>query len=262
VDRDVYVDGASANDAAGHFEDLWHSEHVADLRVHVLPAERRSAACVLDEAISSLEREHFIAVDTRHDWSANQRDVGRVRFLDDGGGENRHQVASEIEDIIGEAKRSIVIESPYLVPSKALLELLEKKSAAGVYILIVTNSFRSTDGVLPYAGYIKYRRRVLRAGIDIAEYKGPDTLHAKTIVIDGHTVLIGSYNLDPRSENLNTEVMCVARDERIAGEVLDSIDAHVANSWRAGHRDEAPPHEHSFSVWALRLLLPVFESQL
>ena len=262
VDRDVYVDGASAGDAARHFENLWRSEHVADLRVRVPPAALQNAGCILDDALHDLVREHFIAVDTGHDWSAGQRDIGRVRFLDDSRGENNHEVASEIADIINTANTSIVIESPYLVPSKALLELLEKKSAAGVYILIVTNSFRSTDGVLPYAGYLRYRHRVLRAGIDIAEYKGPDTLHAKTMVIDGRTILIGSYNLDPRSENLNTEVMCVARDEETAGEVLDSVDAHLEHSWRVGHRDEAPPVEHSFSVWALRMLVPVLKSQL
>ncbi|HSP32767.1 MAG TPA: phosphatidylserine/phosphatidylglycerophosphate/cardiolipin synthase family protein, partial [Thermoanaerobaculia bacterium] len=262
VDRDVYVDGASAAEAQRYFENLWTSENVAELHVHVPAVARRSASCILDAALHDLEREHFIALDMGTDWSAGRRDAGPVQFLHDRGGENRGEVGAEIADIIDGAKRSIVIESPYLVPSKSLLELLEKKSAEGVYILIVTNSFRSTDGVLPYAGYIKYRRRVLRAGIDIAEFKGPDTLHAKTMVIDGRTVLIGSYNLDPRSQNLNTEVMCVARDAAIAGEVLDSIAGHVADSWRAGRRGESPPHERSFSVWALRLLLPVFENQL
>jgi phosphatidylserine/phosphatidylglycerophosphate/cardiolipin synthase-like enzyme len=97
--------------------------------------------------------------------------------------------------------------------------------------VIVTNSLRSCDGALPFAGYIKYRRRMVRDGIDLREYRGPDTLHAKTLVIDGRTALVGSYNIDPRSHNLDTEVMCVANDETIARQLLASIDRHIDNAW-------------------------------
>jgi len=77
--------------------------------------------------------------------------------------------------------------------------------------------------------------------------------------------MIGSYNLDPRSQNLNAEAMCIAEDETAAQELAASIDEHVQNAWMVGHRRErhGPTSRASrLRAWALRLLLPLFERQL
>jgi phosphatidylserine/phosphatidylglycerophosphate/cardiolipin synthase-like enzyme len=267
VDRDVYIEGASAADADRHFAKLWSSRHVADLKVRVSAKEKEEAARILDAA----RCDPYVRLDTNTDWSAGQRDVETVRFLHDPlVSEEGTRVAERLAKIVDGAQSSIVIESPYLVPSKSLLEQLEKKLKQGVYVQIVTNSLRSADGVLPQAGYLKYRRRLARAGIDVREYKGPDPLHAKSYVIDGKVAIIGSYNLDPRSQNLNSEVMCVAEDEELAQALLESIDLHLQNAWtvrRNGrplrvHRDPEVSRAKSFRAWAAKLLLPLVENQL
>ena len=265
VDRDVYVDGASAADADRHFENLWNSGHVADLRVSVSDRDKEQAALRLTAALATLARENVIALDTGEDWSADQKDAGTVRFLHDPvHADDGPRVAQSFMAILENARTSIVIESPYLVPSKSLLQLFERKLKEGVTVTVLTNSLRSCDGVLPQAGYLKYRRRLLRSGIDLREYRGPDMLHAKTAVVDGRVVMVGSYNLDPRSQNLNTEAICVAEDEEIAREVLASIDAHLANAWTVGSASRGPRERRSqrFRVWAARLLLPLIENQL
>ena len=270
VDRDVYVDGPSAAEAKRHFEALWSSRHVADLWTHVSAAEKKRAGELLDQAARELVCDGFLELSTGRDWSHGRKDIAAVRFLHDSAG-GGPQVTDGIIDALPQATHSIVIETPYLVPSKELIELLEKKLSEGVYVLIVTNSLRSIDGVLPHAGYIKYRRRLIRAGIDMREYKGPDALHAKSVVVDGRVALVGSYNVDPRSANLNTEVMCVADDEEMARELLDAIDVHARNAWRVD-RNGRPPREErapmrvsiakSFRAWAARLILPLIEGQL
>ena len=269
VDRDVYVEGPSAADADLHFQKLWSSKHVAQLKVHVTDAEKQRAEEVLDTILVELGcGGGFVELNTGNDWSEGQRAVDAVDFLHDPLDPSRgERVAYRLADIIERAKTSIVIESPYLVPPRPLLQLLEKKLAEGVYVQIVTNSLRSTDGVLPQAGYLKYKRRLLRAGIDIREYKGPDPLHAKSAVIDGRVVLIGSYNLDPRSQNLNTEVMCVAEDEGAAAELTALIEERIAGSWPAGESAAESPRvsrRRSVMDWIARtlLLLPVIEGQL
>lgn len=264
VDRDVYVHGASAADADGHFEHVWSSSHVADLKVRVSDVEKQEASETLDKALC----DGAVELNTGRDWSAGQRDVGPVTFLHDPVGDGP-RVARHLEEIVARAEESIVIESPYLVPTRPMLALLEKKLSEGVYVQIVTNSLRSTDGVLPQAGYLKYKRRLVRMGIDVREYKGPDPLHAKSAVIDGRIALIGSYNLDPRSANLNTEVICVVEDEAFARELLDSIDLHLQNAWTI--RRNGKPARESYPLvsrakklrtWAARLLLPIVENQL
>ncbi|HEY6139988.1 MAG TPA: phosphatidylserine/phosphatidylglycerophosphate/cardiolipin synthase family protein [Thermoanaerobaculia bacterium] len=270
VDRDVYVDGASAAEAERHFEALWNSKHVADLWTHVSAAEKRNAGQHLDDAARALVCDGFLELDTGRDWAAERKDVAGVRFLHDSAG-GGPQVRDGIIDALRQAKQSIVIETPYLVPQRELIDLLLEKLREGVYVLIVTNSLRSIDGVLPHAGYIKYRHRLIRAGVDMREYKGPDALHAKSVVVDGRTALVGSYNVDPRSANLNTEVMAVAEDREVAREVLDAIEVHVQNAWRVDRHGRPPREERApmrvsiakaVRAWAARLILPLIENQL
>ena len=265
VDRDVFIEGESAADADRHFEKVWESAHVTDLKVRVSDEEKQDAARILDEALC----DGFVKLNTGRNWAEGLADVDVVDFwhdpVDDG-----PRVAEHLTRALADAKTSIVIESPYLIPSKRFLTLLERKSREGVYVQIVTNSLRSTDGLLPQAAYLKYRRRLARAGIDVREYKGPDPLHAKSAVIDGRLALIGSYNLSNRSEHLNTEVMCVVNDDDVAQALLESIDAHLQNAWRIhgngkpGRRERYPLVSRAkvLRTWAWRLLVPIVENQM
>jgi putative cardiolipin synthase len=271
VDRDVYVDGESATDADRHFVALWNSAHVADHDSSASAESKQKAGQRLDDALRDAICSGFITVDSGRDWSAGRSEVASTRFLHDPISDaDGPRLAMRLAELIDEAKTSIVIESPYLIPSRPMLELLEKKGREGLSIVIVTNSLLSTDGVLPYVGYLKYRRRVIRAGIEIREYKGPGVLHAKSAVIDGRVLLIGSFNLDHRSQNLNSEVMCVAVDEDVARELRDSIETHILNSWTihtGAHppRNERPPRIRRFDrlkMLAIRMILPLIEGQL
>jgi len=261
IDRDVYVEGSSAAEADRHFEQLWNSDDVAELHVSVPASERLAAAQTLDNAAQTLDG--MIALNTGRNWSDGLKEVENVRFVHDPV-ESGPRVGERVEEVIDCGQKSIVIESPYFVPSRTMLDVLLKKLAAGVRVEIVTNSLRSIDGALPYAGYLKYRRRLVLAGADVHEFKGPDTLHAKTLVVDGRTALVGSYNFDPRSRNLNAEAMSEADDDAVAHELLASIDQHVQNAWTV------TAHEHRIRVprmwrvraWAARVLLPLFEKQL
>jgi phosphatidylserine/phosphatidylglycerophosphate/cardiolipin synthase-like enzyme len=261
VDRDVYVQGVSAEDADRHFENVWNSRHVADLRVRVSAAAKARAAESLTHALAALQTAGMIVLDTHRDWSDGQRDVGVVRFLHDPlGPERGARVGVHLVELLQQARESIVIESPYLVPSREVRELLARKVAEGVTVTVLTNSLRSCDGVLPQAGYLKYRRGLVKAGVDIREYKGPDMLHAKTVVVDGEVVLVGSYNLDQRSQNLDSEVVCITEDREVAQDLLTSIGRHLENSWSI--RSSRLPRL-SLRVWAARVLfVPLIENHL
>jgi putative cardiolipin synthase len=261
VDRDVYVEGESAADADSHFENVWNSRHVADLDVRVSARRKERAKEALTHALEELQTAGMITLDTKRDWSDGQRDVGKVRFLHDPlVPDSGTRVSVHLAEVLGNARESIVIESPYLVPPKSIRELLERKVAEGVKVTVLTNSLRSSDGVLPQAGYLKYRHRLVRAGIDVREYKGPDMLHAKTAVIDGRVVLVGSYNLDQRSQNLDSEVVCITEDEEVARTVLASINTHLQNAWTI--RGARLPRL-SLRVWAMRMMVvPLIENHL
>lgn len=262
VDRDVFVEGGSAADADRHFEELWASRHVANLRVRVSEKEKRRAAARLDKLIDELRcGESFVQLDTGRDWAADAPLIRSVRFLHDPL-EGGVRVSARVAELFANAKHSIVIESPYLVPSRELRTLLQRKSAEGVRVQIITNSFRSTDGWLPYAGYLRYGRRMVDAGIDVREFKGPDMLHAKSAVIDGRIVIIGSYNIDPRSQHLDVEAICVAEDEELARRLLGAIDRHVQNAWKVDREAPPIPASTALGLGAVRLIVPFVEGHL
>ena len=266
IDRDVYVEGPSAAEAERHFENLWSSRHVADLNVTVTPAEKAEAERLLASAVDQLRGGKVLDFDTKRDWSAGQKQIAGVDFLHDPIGNNDSpRVGERLAAVLEGAKSSIEIESPYLVPPRSFRALIDKKLKEGVKVMIITNSLASNDGFLTHVAYLKYRRHLIRSGVDMREFKGPDHLHAKSAVVDGKIALVGSYNIDPRSENLNTEVMSVAFDEDAARRLHESMNAHAKNSWRVGVRRErsaAPSRVMAFKMWAVRLLLPFVEPQL
>jgi cardiolipin synthase C len=194
---------------------------------------------------------------------AEQIRWGEVRFLSDDPGKNSGRdglsggglTTKALADLVREARRELVIQSPYLVLSDEAMALFAQTRQRGVEIRISTNSLASTDNIQAFSGYRNQREALLKLGIEIHEFKpNPEiqleimqrygavkgkppvfALHAKTLVLDERTVFIGTYNLDPRSENLNTEVGVVIEDLQQAKLVRSAIlvDMSPANSWNA-----------------------------
>jgi phosphatidylserine/phosphatidylglycerophosphate/cardiolipin synthase-like enzyme len=251
-DIDIYVDGGSAVDAERRFEQVWDSKDVAVLHGHVTRRAKREAAEHLGDALDTMAHSGFIDLGPPRNWSEGAIHDGPVQFI------AGHGIGADMTPLIAAAKESIVIESPYFIPPRFLRELLLKKLAEGVRITVVTNSVRSTDGLLPQVGYLKYRGSLARAGIDFHEYRGPDCLHGKVILVDGRVAMVGSYNIDPRSEYLNTEVMAIAENEELARRLQQLIDRHIENAWTIETAPQAPP----LRVLAIQMFMPILEHQL
>jgi putative cardiolipin synthase len=153
-----------------------------------------------------------------------------------------------VMDRVMESKSEVVISSPYLIPGSIGVQAFGDLRKRNVKVTILTNSFAANDVPLAHTGYARYRVDLLRTGIDIYELSPtriqrnerlmlPGTslgrLHAKTAVIDQAMVYIGSVNLDPRSENLNTELGLFARCPELAKEVIRVIDiSKLQSSYR------------------------------
>jgi putative cardiolipin synthase len=162
-------------------------------------------------------------------------------------------IAADIADALRGAKREARLISPYFVPGRRGLALLLELVARGVQISVVTNSLAATDVVAVHGGYMRYRRPLLRAGVTIHELKaGPDSdgasvlgsrggaaLHTKALVVDGMVAFVGSFNLDPRSAALNTEMGAFVRNPAVAREVAEEQErlTDPAVSWRLALRD-------------------------
>lgn len=161
---------------------------------------------------------------------------------------------SALIKLVQEARCSVDIQSPYLITTEIGQKLMHEAIARGVKIRILTNSLASTDNLEAFAGYQKNRKKLLEAGVEIYEFR-PDAaervqmatgalqkklgytpifgMHAKSMVVDGRITVIGTFNLDPRSANLNTECFAVIYSKPIANGVLQGMEEEYKpeNSW-------------------------------
>ncbi|WP_290000636.1 phospholipase D family protein [Faucicola atlantae] len=155
----------------------------------------------------------------------------------------RRRVSREFMRILRTPTRQLRIVSPYFVPTKAGTRALIQLAKQGVDIGILTNAMSATDVKIVHSGYAKYRKRLLRHGIDLYEMKPNartekfrdkyitgstgSSLHAKTFEIDGQKIFIGSYNFDPRSEQFNTEMGVIVHSPALAQTVFDGLQQNV-----------------------------------
>lgn len=175
------------------------------------------------------------------------------RFSLAGGGETTSFLAQQL----AAAQTSVLIQSPYMVMPNGGIELLRQLVQRGVRVKVSTNSLASTDNLMAFSGYQKQRKRLLDAGVELYEFR-PDpaiqlellrryprlqsgqpifALHAKSMVIDSRYLYIGTFNVDPRSANLNTEVGLFMDSAPLAAALTASIerDMQPQNSWQTTH---------------------------
>ncbi len=115
--------------------------------------------------------------------------------------------------------------SPYLILTRSLRRQLRGQRRAGSDIEILTNSLASTDVPLVYGAYRRHRPWLERQGIALFELVGEEvSLHAKLILMGREEALLGSFNLDPRSLMLNTELMLHLRCPVLCDELQQLID--------------------------------------
>ncbi len=196
----------------------------------------------------------------------------RVVFLADKPGKNRKffffsgggRITKQLTQAIRLAGQSLVMQSPYLVLDSKMRKLFRsmKKRNKEMRVIISSNSFAATDNTIAYSANYRLRSSYIEhVGAEIYEYKPHPAdllhvfpqfsemkaraeaegakkepflcIHAKTLVIDQQHTFIGTYNLDPRSANLNTEVGVLIDDPVVAALVRNDIlrDCLPRNSW-------------------------------
>lgn len=146
-------------------------------------------------------------------------------------------MSSDLLEMVSGALYEVNIVSPYLIPTPELIEAFKKLIANNVRIRIITNSLKSTDNLLAQAGYREVKPLLIKMGVELYEYNGPDTIHAKTALIDNRTSFIGTYNIDPRSAFINREIGVIVSDTENTGyskELARIIDDFRQNSTLVG----------------------------
>jgi len=242
TDWDVIAVGPIVNEVSSAFDEYWNSKWVYPLSAFKPqePVTEESLAVYETAAQGFIEqaRQSTYADALRETTIAELAHVGELPFVwgpailiyDHPGKVDSKEIDSDthigpqLAKALDKSAQELIIISPYFVPGDEVVEFFTDLVERGVNVRILTNSLAANDVPLVHAGYMRYRSALLRSGIELYEFKptvDPDkaarknnqyigssraSLHAKAFAIDQRYLFVGSFNLDPRSIALNTEM--------------------------------------------------------
>lgn len=236
IDLDVMLLGPAVASAQTEFDRYWQCELSVPLTKLRRYARRRLA---LDRVQAHLRAEadalrHEVTAELRvpsttaallarpWHWCANVRVVADDPRKAYGGTRGTSHVLDSIVDEIRAASREVLLISPYFVPGMGGTAALRALARQGATVQVLTNSLAATDVAIVHSGYTKYRVPLLEGGVRLFELKytvvddekhprfrlgsSRASLHTKAAIVDGNRVFVGSFNIDPRSADLNCEM--------------------------------------------------------
>jgi putative cardiolipin synthase len=265
VDLDFAMIGPVVRDASAAFDTYWNSPSAYPMEVLDPNAVNEAALQKLRTVLGSHHKEaesSRYAVSLRSDdvigrmvggerpveWSAAYRfiadDPRKITMQERDA--QRSQVGAAIAPLARAAGEDLTIISPYFVPGENATQMLVEGAHAGTRVRVLTNSLVANDVAAVHGGYSRYRKPLLNGGVQLWELKpllggAPDaslfgssgaSLHTKALSVDGKTIFVGSYNLDPRSTWLNCEQGVLVESAALAGQ-LDEIFASQVTDQRA-----------------------------
>lgn len=255
IDCDAVIEGSSAEWAADYFEWIWNHGHVEPLKdmnligqsiFRLLPNARddwsrhwRAAksdqdyAHLLQASLEAVVAEGMLQLETGNAWNQTSDPDVELEFVHEADtGKQAKTVQRRLQELIHNAQSSLLIQTPYPVFTRYDLEQILETRRRGVRVVLCTNSLQTTDRLATYSDFENFKGVLLEAGIEIYEAGGTEHLHNKAVVIDDCIAVIGSYNFDERSANLNMEVGMIAYSPDVARQVREIIESQMASGFR------------------------------
>ncbi|WP_445206304.1 phospholipase D family protein [Acinetobacter sp. KS-LM10] len=268
-DVDVMLVGQAVDDITHSFDEYWnhsfaypvknivnHQQYT--LRYHDLKRQ-------LEDHYQEITVQNYLDLSNRtHDfdrWLKNdiQLDWVKAEVIKDSPekinakAKKEQHLNFQMVERLEKPESSVDIISAYFVPEKLGEERLSALAQSGVEVRVLTNSFKANDVALVHAFYAKYRKDLLKNGVQLYEFlpalpeefqnknnikiskeskvsiKGlsRSSLHAKMMALDDKQVFIGSFNFDPRSANLNTEIGVILNSKPLANAVHRTMDENL-----------------------------------
>ncbi len=247
ADLDVLAVAAIVDDVSADFDRYWSSRSAWPASRFLPPQTHGEAelagapATAMQDICTGLE---WVPVHMVSDDPA--KGLGRAQL--------RGLIGTRLRAAIGQPQRRVGLVSAYFVPTDSGVRSFAELAESGVSIDILTNSLKANNVAVVHAGYAPARRPLLRAGIRLWELKGahPEqrarlklrsgifrgsvfkssgtALHAKTFTVDGEKLFVGSFNFDPRSARLNTEIGFVIESPALALGLQGFFDGDIAQA--------------------------------
>lgn len=252
-DLDVLAAGPAARETSAAFDAYWNSPFAIPAEAIVAPPDltldaARARLLGLYEAARHTAYGAALRHDIRGRFTRGHLALAWVpaRVVADppekAAGASDDILADQMEPVVTSAQTELVIASAYFVPGPRGVALLSGLARRGVHVVVLTNSLDSNDVESVHGHYARYRKALLQAGVELWELR-PDReradrsllelgqslsgLHAKAFVVDRRRLFVGSFNWDPRSVAINTEMGVLIDSPALAGPVARRFEADL-----------------------------------
>jgi putative cardiolipin synthase len=250
--------GPVVQDLSRSFDEYWNSEWAVPIEAFSPKRPKPEALAAVRDALEAHRRDTMgseyaqrvresdllkrpLAHDLPLIWAPARIVYDKPEKMGSGGqAAESVRLGPQLASAVAGPRSELVISSPYFIPGKNGVKSFSQLREQGVRVRILTNSFAANDVALVHSGYAKYRKDLLRLGVELYEIKPSlaDTaekeggtfgssgasLHAKAFIFDRRQVFVGSMNLDPRSLYLNTELGIVVDSPELAKELLRGFE--------------------------------------
>jgi putative cardiolipin synthase len=267
IDLDVIALGPVVHEVSQDFDAYWNSKSAFPVKLLIKPdPDARPLAALdtiagdpdaqqyLDEVKNTPLVEQMTKRTVKVEWAPTQfvsDDPGKVL----GQATEASKIGPQLREMMGMPKREVHLVSPYFVPGQGVSDTLIGLQKSGKEVRVLTNSLEATDVAAVHAGYAKWRAPLLQAGVSLYELRAApgspsrksiigtgsgsgagggstggssgSSLHAKTFEVDDERIFIGSYNIDQRSRNLNTEMGLVVDSPALARQLSGSFEKNM-----------------------------------
>jgi putative cardiolipin synthase len=257
ADLDVLAIGPVVREVSNDFDRYWSSDSAFPASLLLAPAKPDAIAAIYARAarvqrdrraaqyMDAVKRSTFVGQIER---SALPLEWAATRMISDppekvlGHSTDRELLPAKLRNLFGQPARELDLVSPYFVPGTHGVEAFASLTRRGVRVRVLTNALEATDVPIVHAGYAKRRRALLQNDVNLWELRSVgDTrppsapgfgssgasLHAKTFAVDRARIFVGSFNFDPRSAELNTEIGFVIESPALARRLSEAFDGNV-----------------------------------
>lgn len=257
-DLDVMAIGAVVDSVSQDFDRYWHSlsaypieslvkkppqTSLSELHSAAKAVERLPGAAEYVSAIRELPFVHKLLNDELPLIWAHTLMISDTPEKALGLADKEELLITRLAEFGGQAEHEFFLVSPYFVPTKEGVKAFKFLTDNNIDVRVLTNSLDATDVIPVHAGYAKRRKDLLKEGVKIFEMRrttpkgnlefrdllgsSGSSLHAKTFAVDRKRVFIGSFNFDPRSANLNTELGFIIESPELANEVVNVFESEL-----------------------------------
>jgi putative cardiolipin synthase len=258
-DLDAVAIGEVVHDISRQFDTYWNDEYAVPVPAFVkVPDDPNAAMTRLRQAIAdsrvALNDTRYAAVLIRSVEALIDGDGVEFTWADhqliyDAPGKARRETLSADDSIMTplratlvDSQTSLTIVSPYFVPTQSTIDEAGRLIERGVNVRVITNSLASNNHAIVHSGYAPTRKPLLEHGVQLWEIRADTvtsgaeraghtlsegTLHTKGIIIDRKVLFLGSFNFDPRSAYINTELGVMIDSPELASWLEDQIDRNI-----------------------------------